>query len=286
MTAAIEQEEIVTLQTVTPEDAQRFLATKAINRPVLASFVSFLARQIELGRWHPTAGTLGFNEDGQLNDGQHRCEAIIRAGIPVEIGFRTVRQSDLVAVDTGKSRTAAHGLALRNIEHPTTVSGVIRGVANIRQSAGAGAIVTKAGALLSNEEVWETVRAEPQYVLAASVGQELRGTCPFLTPSELGALFFVFANATDDHTAREFLLDIAEDRQPTEGLTHAVRVWLLRAEASRRKPSRRDAVLVCLGAWNRWIRNERSGKAQRPRKVPSVLGTKPGSDGDRPTERS
>lgn len=260
------------LQTVTPVQAANLLATAAVNRTLKKQNVDYLRRQIELGRWKPTAGTLGVNEEGQLVEGQHRCQAISEAGVPVEIEIRLIRQSDVLAVDTGIVRSAADLFAIRNIANPSNAAACIRMVTSVRASAGKPAINLRYGNVLSNEELWEILRADPAYIAAAEVGRQLKEHTPFMTASFLAALYYMFAQAAGEEKARAFLDAVALDTETsTNALTYGLRRWLLRAEAQRRKPSKYHAVMLFISSWNRWLKGK-EGRVGVPRTVQVIQG--------------
>lgn len=263
------------LQLISPGQAANLLATRAVNRSLKGANVSFLRRQIEEDRWRPTAGTLGLNEDGQLVEGQHRCQAIVEAGRSVEIEVRLIAQADVLAVDTGAQRSAADLFAIRNIANPSQAAACIRIVASLRASVGKPAYSQKAGAMLSNEELWEILKADSGYAISAETGRVLKEHTPFVGSSQLAALYYVFSNASSPERATAFLNAVAFDSDMNKmALTYNLRRWLLRAEAQKRKPSKYHAIVLFVAAWNRWLKGE-TGRPAIPRTVPAVQGPKP-----------
>lgn len=71
-------------ETITPERASALLANmhKRQRRPSRA-WVKILSGRIKRGEWDMYAGFIIVDEDGRLVDGQHRCLAIVDAGISV-----------------------------------------------------------------------------------------------------------------------------------------------------------------------------------------------------------
>lgn len=93
--------------TVTPEMAARWLEKNTDNnRTIAASTVDVYARDMRAGRWQLTPQGIAFNRTGELVDGQHRLQAIIKAGISVEMvvatGFLVEYDSPL---DQGRVRS-------------------------------------------------------------------------------------------------------------------------------------------------------------------------------------
>lgn len=77
----------ITLETITPEKAQEYLATKERtlrNSPNLPNIVASYTQDMKNGQWKLTASPIRF-EAGHLVDGRLRLLAVIKAGIPVEM---------------------------------------------------------------------------------------------------------------------------------------------------------------------------------------------------------
>lgn len=72
------------IEIITPEKALKWLQTQAKNRPLKEAKVLKLVTIIMTGLWRLNGETIKFNSDGQLEDGQHRLQAIVRTGVRVE----------------------------------------------------------------------------------------------------------------------------------------------------------------------------------------------------------
>ena len=75
---------------VTPEVANYWLTTKAKNRNISGPTVNKYAWDMANGKWELNHQGIAFDSNGQLIDGQHRLNAIIKSGttirIPVTVG--------------------------------------------------------------------------------------------------------------------------------------------------------------------------------------------------------
>lgn len=72
--------------TTTPQLVEFLLSLNTHNRKLKSSNVDLLSSEIKAGRWKLTNQGIGITKDGRLVDGQHRLEAIKKAGfLPVEI---------------------------------------------------------------------------------------------------------------------------------------------------------------------------------------------------------
>lgn len=67
-----------TVETVTPQMAKKYLERNVNNRNVSKDKVSIYAKDILAGNWTP-GSSIGFFENGDLADGQHRLLAVVAA---------------------------------------------------------------------------------------------------------------------------------------------------------------------------------------------------------------
>lgn len=103
---------------LTPALASLLLASNENNRPVKATAagtrsVAAYAAMMLRGEWKLNGSTLVVADDGQLNDGQHRCHACIEAGVavPVQIAFGVERETR-TTLDQGIARSPGNILAM------------------------------------------------------------------------------------------------------------------------------------------------------------------------------
>lgn len=102
--------------TLTPEIARRLLERNVDNRNIRRLHVAKLAHAIRTGAYVLNGETIIVARDGSLNDGQHRCAAVVETGIsiPAIIVFGVERETR-ITVDTGDKRTVGHVLAMHHL---------------------------------------------------------------------------------------------------------------------------------------------------------------------------
>ena len=99
--------------TITPEIAKRLLEQNNDNRKMKERVIKAIAQDIKNGHWKLNGESLIVTCDGELNDGQNRLMAIVRAGLPVPslVVFGVTRDSRLT-VDMGAARSVAEFLSM------------------------------------------------------------------------------------------------------------------------------------------------------------------------------
>lgn len=98
---------------LTPELAELLLTVNAENRPLSERKALGYVQDIKAGNWLHNGETIKIAESGELNDGQHRCLAVVEAGRPIvtEMTFGVTRESRST-VDIGMRRSIGQHLGM------------------------------------------------------------------------------------------------------------------------------------------------------------------------------
>lgn len=75
----------MTVESITPERAEEYLAANRGNRNIVQSHVAAMARDIRNGQWMFNAQPICFSRSGRLLNGQHRLSAVLEANQPIEV---------------------------------------------------------------------------------------------------------------------------------------------------------------------------------------------------------
>ncbi|MEM9599431.1 MAG: hypothetical protein AAF926_00285, partial [Pseudomonadota bacterium] len=113
---------------LTPEIASVLLSRnpKSQNRTLNAAYVEGLARDMSSGRWDGLNGqTIVVSKCGYLNDGQHRCNAIVASGVTVKmlVVFGAERDARLT-IDQNRTRSAADNLGIVGMKNTASVAAI------------------------------------------------------------------------------------------------------------------------------------------------------------------
>ena len=76
----------VNTQSIGPDQPKAILATNLKNRDLSQSFVNRYASDMANGKWSDGASMIRIDTNGNLQDGQHRLEAILQSGTTQEFG--------------------------------------------------------------------------------------------------------------------------------------------------------------------------------------------------------
>jgi hypothetical protein len=95
------------IKSISPEYAERLLATNHINQRKLKSHVvDSYVRAMKSGLWTSGNGeSIKFSDSGELLDGQHRLSAIIKSGKTVNMLVMTgIKEKNINCIDNGATR--------------------------------------------------------------------------------------------------------------------------------------------------------------------------------------
>ena len=113
---------------ITPADAANLLSTIKNNRRLNDVVVNKYLRDISSGRWNPYS-IIKIADTGELNDGQHRLTACVKAGTPIQAIVVRVPREDILTTDIGTKRTPGQMLKivypdLRDVNHMASMIGL------------------------------------------------------------------------------------------------------------------------------------------------------------------
>jgi hypothetical protein len=239
---------------VTPQVAEEWLATMAVNRNVSESNLDAYMKDMRDGRWHMDGAPIRFNTKNELIDGQHRLLSVMKTGITQKfLVVRGVQQTAMSTMDTGKARSKADILAIFDPTLPNVNALAAVAVAHKRWKEGhRGA--TLRNAPVSNDALIEHVIEWQGLLIEASrMGKRLTHHFPAFTSQGFALADALFQEFEPEDRAFfwERLMDGA-GLDPGNPIL-ALREYLIREGRSRGvKPRVRIEVAVALiiKAWN------------------------------------
>lgn len=156
----------VQFEIITPIDANNLLARNKNNRPLDSRRVTRYCREIELGRWAINGDTIKVDTEGELLDGQHRLEALVRSGKPLEcLLVRNLNKEVFSTIDVGKTRSGGDVLAILGFQYASHLSAAARHVFVFRNTpANAVDIAKTNGRVITSTDVLDIINNNPGLV--------------------------------------------------------------------------------------------------------------------------
>lgn len=135
---------------ITPDMARRLLVYNTNNRKISDATVNKYAKCMENGEWFSDASMITFSSKGELTNGQHRLQAIIKSNTPVKFVVR-LGVDNFNQMDRGKSRTVIDNLMLDDRFRDTELAKTkeIPSMASVMYRAVTGVATTDVNAVAS-----------------------------------------------------------------------------------------------------------------------------------------
>ena len=236
---------------LTPEMAEMLLDRNPANRKVSEGTVEAYTHEIARGAWVFNGEPIIVSNTGELNDGQHRCRAVIEAGRPIEtVLIVGIKRETRTTLDQGRARTSADYLSMEG----NTNTNVLAAAANmVWQYRNKGLLSTAGRDKATKSEVLEIVAENPgltrsvamvQVAAAAAVGGQ----------SVLAFAHFTFRTTDHPEDADYFIHSILTGAGLKAGSPILYARNRLIGERGRIRANGKAEVIF--KGWNAWRRGE------------------------------
>ncbi|MFJ6655264.1 hypothetical protein ACIQNG_02705 [Streptomyces sp. NPDC091377] len=246
---------------VTPEIADDLLSRAVVNRRLDQGQVDFLADSIIREEWqltHQGIALDGSLETGCLLDGQHRLNAITKAGIPVSIYvFEGLPRTAFPVLDTGKRRSGVDTLSSTGEKYLPVLHSTIRHVLlfkNMPDSLWSGN-----GARIANSRILAAYNeGSDMYREAVLTGRNISKHV-FASQTAVAVGYFVTTEAAPAVKIDSWIegLTSGANLEMGDSRLALLKVPHVRKRGLNRKYSMREQVAMYIKAWNAWARDEK-----------------------------
>lgn len=140
---------------ITPEMAKEFLKKNVRNRKLSQKTVNKYADDMKKGRWTLNGETIQFNKKGELQNGQHRLNAIILANVSIMVLVVTDIEDERAfeTIDQGLMRGAHTILQLRGVPNANRMVSISKKLLLWDQTEDKGNFSVSVRKSLSNGEI-------------------------------------------------------------------------------------------------------------------------------------
>lgn len=239
------------VKTITPKMAGEMLKGNRRNRNVSTTHVNRLAAAILAGEWKLNGDAIRFNGN-DLIDGQHRLNAIIKAGKAVKTLVITELDSDVFdSIDIGKVRSSANTLETIGEKNCNVLAAALRNLRNIL----AGKVMF--GESITNVEIMKGLAEHPELRSSCSRIINMKVVKGLLPSGWATALHYLFSRK-DETMAELFFhaLETGSNLTSTDPI-HLLRNRLIgnKTGATRLPPVHLAAITI--KAWNGAVKGEK-----------------------------
>lgn len=112
---------------LTPPIAAALLERNPDNRALAVQRVDLYAADIAAGRWRENGEPIIVSREGLLNDGQHRCAAVVKAGAPINtLLVFGIDRDTRTTTNQGKAKGAGDYAAMDGVKNANVVAAIAR----------------------------------------------------------------------------------------------------------------------------------------------------------------
>lgn len=240
---------------LTPTVAEKWLGQNHDNRNLRRPKVLTYARDMRNGEWTTSGQPIQFDWNGNLIDGQHRCEAVIESGVTIRV--LVVKGLDPKAkqvIDTGIKRSPADALKFAGYSTNLPILGGAARIALLRDSGYLRTALSHGTPDVSNAEIVSWMDVHQEAAFAAELAKKTAKNIG-IAPSPWAYCLWEF-ELLNGAVAVEFATSMSEWRglsgkgDPRVAMLTAFRKA---AEGVRRVPQTGESIYIAFRAWNAWV---------------------------------
>lgn len=243
---------------LTPELADILLRRNDGNRHIRKTKLNQYISDIANDRWQLNGETIQVSREGDLNNGQHRCSAVIASNKSIRtFMIFGVTRASRATVDVGAARTSADHLGVQGYKNSTILAGVARFVLAY-EASGASRDVSFTNRI-TTAAINERVASDPELVKASQFTAGHAKSRRIAPPSVFGFAYYMFSRI-DEEAAKTFMEQVTSGAglQPGDA-AYTVRETLI----NRPRLSRDCKIEVFFRGWNAF----RQGKPMRSLRI-------------------
>lgn len=239
------------LMKIYPVHARIFLRYNEDNRKLSNLFTNRLSKDIKTDKYAINGESIKFSIDEKLNDGQHRLQAILKSGLPMEtfVTFGVTRASRMT-LDQGKPRTTANYLSMDgrvNASKAAATAGLLLGFYEFE-----GKDISKDN-VATKQDVRDYYYRNSDEIDFAVSHTNKRDMIPYAPTSALATAYFIiqkidFDNVDDFYNAFMSGANIDHDSPINYLRSHLV---------NDNKASVRERIILILQYWIKWKKGEK-----------------------------
>lgn len=236
---------------LTPEMAEMLLDRNPANRKIGERIVENYTHEIMGGRWALNGEPIIVSDTGELNDGQHRCHAVIIAQMPIDVVLIVgISRDTRTTLDQGKVRTAGDFLSMDGNINANVLGAASNFVWQYRMR---GTVNPGGSGAATKGEVLELVRENPGIIKSVALVHE-KGADAAGGKSVLAAAHFILGGAGRKEDADHFILSLIRGA----GLRAGDPILYARNRLinERRQLRAGDRIELIFKAWNHWRKRE------------------------------
>lgn len=268
--------------TVTPEIAAQLLSKNPDNRHIRSAKLAQYTDDMLNDRWQFNGETVIIAKTGEVNDGQHRLQAIVDSGKPQELNLTFgVERDSRYTIDTGVARTAGDHMNISGMSYGASLASVARMVISYERAKGEHLGRPNE---VSSAAVIERVR-DDELLRECAIWAHIHKKKGALTRGSVGGFVFYILSKKNPSSAKLFMSGLKEGI----GLAADSPIRITREKLmSSPRLSTTQIVEIVFRGWNHWMEGNSinrlavQGSLPKPQRLkPKAAATQQSNDAEK-----
>lgn len=247
------------VKTITPDMAIELLKKNVINRSLSEKYVRHYESQMRSGKWLSTGDAIKVSSTGNLIDGQHRLQALINYGKPLDfLVVEGLEDQVFKVLDTGKNRSAADVLTIAGIKNAAKIAAAARTIiafTNGRFSEGGG---RKTASYATNADVLKFVQSNERVNDCVQYASEVCKNFRSINLGTVACVYFLISKKNETKADSFFEkyskgIDLSE-----QSPIRVLRERLIRDTQNKTRLTTRDKMALLIMAWNNFVQGKKT----------------------------
>lgn len=244
------------LEVVTPQVAAEWLLHNNSNRRLDERRVKVYEKVIREGLWKVNGDAIRFDSEGNLVDGQHRLQAIVKSGCPVETFVtRGLDKEVFPTIDNGKSRTSADVFYINGVKNATIITGILKTYEELKK----GHRDTKSSITITNIEAQKMYFKDAEfYDMVITETNTLRKGNSFLPASTIGgnACYLIKERSYPEDMVFSFFRQLCGKQMIKDNGIYLLRERLMKERLHGVKTTRYVQQILLIKVWNAYVKGK------------------------------
>lgn len=259
---------------LTPELAEILLRRNPNNRTLKQKKIQDFQRDILEGNFPFNGEAVIVSDTGELNDGQHRCCAVVACGRTISVMFAFGAPRDTrTTVDTGTARTAGDMLAMRGIGNGNNVAAVAGALWQIDQYGEMPRLSTNTNLRPTKQQIQDVAERRAAEIERGLSAIPAKGVSRVASKSTLAIAHILISRAVGNSDPADlFIARIVGGAELRDKDPIFVGRERLIEEKRKRHLWPHKTVEILLRSWNMHRRGAKTGKIQLMDSWPKIEG--------------
>lgn len=247
------------IETITPAIAAEYLKNNETNRPLSQAVVKSYCETMKRGEWLLNGESIDFDWNGNLLNGQHRLNAVVKSGVTIQsFVVRNLNPKCYTSYDCGRNRTTGQLIGMQGVMNYNNVAACVRCSLILKR----GVLPTEGGAETArkptNKVMMDLFEADrSNYIKASQFSVSLRNNVGKMCFSAgyIAAIYYHLAfnlkHNIDD--VEFFLSNIFSLSSSSNAMLDSLRIKFLRDVGATTRMTNEYRFRIIIKVWNAFI---------------------------------